>query len=269
MATYAIGDIQGCYQTFILLLNKIQFNPEQDELWLAGDLINRGEASLEVLEFALKYKKSIRCVLGNHDLHFLAVESGEHLARPKDTFQEILESPKREKIVKWLKKQPLMITDKKKGYVMSHAGLPPAWGFKQAQRYANEVTQYIQSNRADHFFAAMYGDTPAYWSDDHEGVSRLRYITNGFTRMRFCYANGELELKTKGAPGSQPPFLYPWYQLRKKKPKYNVLFGHWASLVGECDKPGYFALDTGCVWGRQLSALRLEDQHWFRVDSIE
>ena len=269
MATYAIGDIQGCYQTLIKLLNKIDFQPEKDQLWLAGDMINRGKDSLKTLEFILQNQSSIISVLGNHDLHFLAVESGAHLVRPKDTFSEIFNSPLRKKIVKWLVKQPLFHRDKTLKFIMSHAGIYPGWKLKEAEQYAKEVSKVIQSKEAIEFYFAMYGNTPSRWKDSLKGMSRLRFITNALTRMRFCYPDLRLNLDAKSAPGRQPAALKPWFELIDSPSKYRVLFGHWASLEGNCSKKGFYALDTGCVWGGQLSALRLEDRRWFRVKSVE
>ncbi len=269
MPTYAIGDIQGCYQTLVKLLNKVEFNPKKDQLWLCGDLVNRGPDSLETLTFLYGIRESVRCVLGNHDLHFLAVESGAHLPRPKDTFNEIFQSSKREKLVKWLRQQPLFIRDKSLNFAMGHAGLPPHWSVKQAERYAAEVSTFIRSKSALEFYFAMYGNKPNRWREKLSGLDRLRYITNALTRMRYCYPDGRLELTSKNSPGKQSKGLLPWFEIERRPSKYNIIFGHWASLQGKCDKPGLFALDTGCVWGGRLTALRLEDKKRFSVKSQE
>ena len=268
MATYAIGDIQGCYQTLQKLLKIIKFQPDSDTLWLAGDLINRGPNSLETLEFIYQYRNKIQCVLGNHDLHFLAIETGQRKANKKDTFDEILKSPNRSKLVKWLTKQPLFHFDKKLNFAMAHAGIPACWKIKQTLKYSQEVSDCIQSAHRNNFFANMYGNEPAIWNKKLAGVERLRYITNVLTRMRFCYPDGELELDCKVAPGNQPHGLIPWYELVGNI-DYNFVFGHWASMQGHCDRPHIFALDTGCVWGGKLTALRLEDKQLFSCDSID
>jgi len=269
MATYAIGDIQGCYQTLQKLLKLIKFKPEQDTLWIAGDLINRGASSLATLEFLYQYRKNIQCVLGNHDLHFLAVEAGQHKATPKDTFDEILDSPERKKLAKWLNKQPLFHYEPKLNVAMSHAGIPFGWTIKQAEQYSSEVNQYLQSEQRDNFFKQMYGDKPAVWNKKLKGINRLRFITNALTRMRYCYLDGELNLSYKVTPGKQPDGLVPWYELSGKNLDCDFVFGHWASLQNKCQLANVHALDTGCVWGGKLTALRLEDKQVFACDSVE
>lgn len=269
MATYAIGDIQGCYQTLQKLLNKIQFHPDKDTLWLAGDLINRGPDSLETLKFLYQHRDSVQCVLGNHDLHFLAVESGVRKATRKDTFDPILNSNMRKKLVFWLTRQPLLHLDKSLNFAMVHAGLLAQWKLKQSLKYATEVSNYIQSSERKLFFAAMYGDQPDRWDKKLGGLERLRFITNVLTRMRYVYADGSLELDYKGEPGTQPHGLIPWFEADIKIKKTNLVFGHWASLQGKCQPSNLFALDTGCVWGGYLTALRLEDKKLFSCRSVE
>lgn len=269
MPTYAIGDIQGCYQSLIKLLNKIDFDPSRDQLWLAGDLINRGSDSLETLTFLHQLKDSVKCVLGNHDLHFLAVESGASLPRPKDTFNRIFESPLRKKLVKWLTKQPLFYKDKDLKFAMTHAGFYPGWTLKQTESLATEVSEILKTKDSLEFYFSMYGNSPKVWSDKLDGVERLRFITNALTRMRFCTSDLSLDLEVKSSPDKSPSKLSPWFELIEPPKKYSMLFGHWASLEGRCPIKGIYALDTGCVWGGRLSALRLEDRQWFRVNSVE
>ncbi len=269
MATYAIGDIQGCYQTFQALLKKIQFSPDKDCLWLAGDMINRGKNSLQVLSFIYEHQEKIHCVLGNHDLHFLAVVSGAQNAKPKDTFDDILNSSKCDDLVNFLIKQPLFYYDKKLNFAMVHAGVPFDWNLKQTQAYSQEVSDYLQSNKRLDFFAKMYGDEPSQWKPSLSGIPRLRYITNALTRMRYCQANGQLELTLKTSPDQQAKNLIPWYELSKNQIDYNLVFGHWASLQGKCPIKNFYALDTGCVWNGQLTALRLDDKKLFACQSIE
>ncbi len=269
MATYAIGDIQGCYQTLQKLLKHIRFNPQQDQLWLAGDLINRGPDSLKTLEYVYQHKESIRCVLGNHDLHYLAVESGQHQATKKDSFDQLLNSPNRLELSQWLIKQPLMHFDQSLNFAMAHAGIYPGWSIEQALLLSSEVSKYLQSDNKKTFFQQMYGNLPTTWRDALSGIDRLRFITNAFTRMRYCYVDGALELTQKGTPGKQPVELFPWFELSANQIDCELIFGHWASLDGHCDKPNLHALDTGCVWGGKLTALRLEDKKLFSCDSIE
>jgi bis(5'-nucleosyl)-tetraphosphatase (symmetrical) len=269
MATYAIGDIQGCYQTLQKLLKQIKFDSEFDTLWIAGDLINRGANSLATLEFIYQYRNNIQCVLGNHDLHFLAIDAGQRNATKKDTFDEILNSPNRAKLTSWLMKQPLFHYDDKLNFAMSHAGIPNGWSIEQAKEYSSEVNNIIQSEQRDRFFHQMYGNLPAVWHHNLEGFDRLRFITNALTRMRYCYSGGELELSCKVTPGEQPNNLVPWYELSANKLDCSIVFGHWASLNGKCDQPNIHALDTGCVWGGKLTALRLEDKKLFACDSVE
>ncbi|MEW4367311.1 symmetrical bis(5'-nucleosyl)-tetraphosphatase [Aliikangiella sp. GXAS 306] len=269
MATYAIGDIQGCYRTFKKLLKKIDFHPGRDQLWLAGDLINRGPSSLKTLEYIYKYQDSIQCVLGNHDLHFLAIESGQHLSNKKDTFKKILLSPNRKKLVKWLKTQPLFYMDEQLEFAMVHAGVPADWSFRDAVDFSQEVSEAIQSKNSYRFFAQMYNNTPSKWKESLSGIKRLRFITNALTRMRYCFSDGSLELTCKVPPGEQPAELTPWFELPQNLNKGQLIFGHWASLMGQCPIPHYYALDTGCVWGRKLTALRLDDKTIFQCKNID
>lgn len=269
MATYAMGDIQGCYQTFIKLLNKIEFNFTSDQLWLVGDMINRGKDSLKVLEFIIEHQASIRCVLGNHDLHFLAVAHGVKQPTSKDTLNKVLKSAMLNEIVDYLLNQPLFYYDKKLDFAMVHAGIPINWSLKQVQSYANEVSEALQSKNKKHFFETMYGNHPKLWDEKLTDFYRLRYITNALTRIRCCEKNGALELKYKGPLKQKPKHLIPWYELSQSNIEYSLVFGHWASLEGKCPINNIYALDTGCVWGGKLTALRLNDQKAFSCHSIE
>lgn len=269
MSTYVIGDIQGCYQSFRKLLNKIEFNPNSDQLYLAGDLINRGPESLKTMQYILQHKDSIKCVLGNHDLHFLAVAHHCQPPHHKDSFQDILDSPDRHKIVYWLSQQPLAIHLKSLNSLIAHAGLPFCWSAKQAVEYSAEVSQVLQSSARYQYYVSMYGDQPDLWSKELMGVDRLRCITNAFTRMRFCQQDGRLELRVKCAPGRQPQHLVPWYKLSNSQYHGHIIFGHWAALQGEANQVKRHALDTGCVWGARLTALRLEDFQRISVKSVD
>ena len=269
MATYAIGDIQGCYQSFRKLLKKISFDSNNDHLWLAGDMINRGPNSLAVMEFILTNQNNVRCVLGNHELHFLAVANECHSANVKDTYFDILESSLKYPIMTWLSKQPLARYHRVHNVLMTHAGLLPSWSYQEALKYSKEVSQTLQSAGAYQYYLSMYGNLPDTWDDGLQGLDRLRFITNVFTRMRYCHSNGTLELNTKSTPGPENAHLFPWFELENSRYSGDIVFGHWASLMGKTSRKNVYALDTGCVWGQKLTALRLEDRQSFSVTSID
>ena len=268
MADYAIGDIQGCFQELQQLLVQCAFNPQQDTLWLAGDLVNRGPDSLSTLRFIHQLGPAARVVLGNHDLHLLAVYYGHSQCKRSDTLAEILAAPDGEALMTWLRQQPLLQQHSQLPYAMLHAGLHPHWSLAQAQQLSDEVQQILSGEDYDHFFRHMYGDQPAHWSDQLQGPTRWRVITNYFTRMRICTPAGQLDLKYKQAPGAEPQGFMPWYAVPgRRSADRTLLFGHWASLAGKADGYNVFALDTGCVWGGSLTALRLQDQKLFSVRS--
>lgn len=260
MATYAIGDIQGCLEPLQCLLKKIAFDPAKDKLWLAGDLINRGPDTLATLRYLYRLRDSITIVLGNHDLHFIAVYYGLRKSGKNDTLGELLIAPDRSDLVYWLRHQKLVHHDASLGYAMVHAGIPPQWTLQDALIRSREVETVLQSKNPESFLSGMYGNTPAIWSDQLTGVDRLRVITNYFTRMRFCNAQGELELQTKESADAAPSGFAPWFSfLQRKTRAEKIIFGHWAALEGKVNYPNVFALDTGCVWGGTLTAMRLED----------
>lgn len=257
MATYAIGDIQGCFDALEFLLEKISFNPRKDTVWFAGDLVNRGDKSLETLRYIKSLGDSAVCVLGNHDLTLLAISAGSKQVK-HHTMQDIFSAPDRDKLLKWLRHRPLLHHDKKLGYTMIHAGLPPQWDLPLAQHCAGEVEAVLRSDELPHFIEHMYGNKPKRWSDTLSGWGRLRFIINCFTRLRFCDVDGRLKLKYKGAPGSQPPEYLPWFELPGRKSRdMNIVFGHWSTL-GPCSTPGIYPLDTACLWGGDLTALRID-----------
>ena len=256
MAVYAIGDIQGCFDEFEALLEHINFNPRQDKLWLAGDLVNRGPRSLETLRFA--HRHNVVTVLGNHDLHLLASAYIPKHRKQKDPLAPILEADDGDRLLDWLRHQPLLHHDKTSGYTMIHAGLPPQWDLKTAKNSAGEVEQVLRSDNYTDFFKVMYGNKPGKWKSSLEGWDRLRFITNCFTRLRYCDDKGHLALEEKGPPGSQPKHLKPWFEWPQRKSRnMKIIFGHWSTL-GAYDAPGIHALDTGCLWGGTLTALRLD-----------
>lgn len=263
MSTYAIGDIQGCYEAFQRLLDTIAFDPAKDTLWLAGDLINRGPDSLSTMRLILSLQDNIVAILGNHDLHFLAASHNLRSLSRSDTLSELLNADDCYEFVEWLSHCPLLHHDKELGYAMVHAGIPPQWTLKQAKRYAREVEAVLQSDKRFRFYREMYGNEPSQWHDDLNGMARLRLITNYFTRMRFCSASGVLDLSNKQATSSDNR-MKPWFEHPERLTAHKrIVFGHWAALEGQCSAANAFALDTGCVWGGSLTAMRLEDQQLF------
>ncbi len=265
--TFAVGDIQGCYDSLRCLLDSVAFNPKKDQLWVVGDLVNRGPQSLATLRFLKDLGKHGKFVLGNHDLHLLAIASGKHEIRKHDTFADVLEAPDRDELLAWLRHQPLLYHDAKLGFTMVHAGIPPCWTLQQAQQLAAEVEQRLQGKKADNFFAHMYGDGPNCWDDKLTGTKRLRCITNYLTRMRFCTAAGELDLKDKGSTESSRPGYLPWFEHSKRRMQQDkIVFGHWAAIQGNAKPKNVYALDTGCVWGGKLTLLQLENEKLFSCD---
>lgn len=266
MATYAIGDVQGCFTELQQLLALIQFNLAKDCLWFTGDLVNRGPQSLDVLRFVKSLGDKQVTVLGNHDLHLIAVAYGVQTLKNEDTLREILDAPDGNELIEWLRYRPLIHIDKQHGFIMTHAGIAPCWNVKTAHALANEVETILRGKDTGSFLKSMYGDQPDQWDDALAGAPRLRCITNYFTRMRFCYADGRLDLTYKGEIAGKPADLMPWFMLPNQlSANQKLIFGHWAALSGKCDAPNMYALDTGCVWGNSLTALRLEDEKQFSV----
>jgi bis(5'-nucleosyl)-tetraphosphatase (symmetrical) len=266
MATYAIGDLQGCLAPLKSLLQVINFTPNKDTLWLTGDLVNRGPESLDTLRFIHTLRDSVVTVLGNHDLHLLAVAAKQRHASTSDTLDEILLAPDCEILLHWLRQQPLLHHDPKLNYTLVHAGIPPQWSLHQAKDRAQEVEAIIRSDKIDAFLQTMYGNTPNTWQPNLGETERWRVITNYFTRMRFCTADGELELDSKEGIHHSPDGYAPWFEhMSRKTDSDRIIFGHWAALEGEAHSENVFALDTGCVWGNAMTAMRLEDQEIFSV----
>jgi bis(5'-nucleosyl)-tetraphosphatase (symmetrical) len=261
MAIYAIGDIQGCYDQLIQLLEKISFNDDRDRLWFTGDLVNRGPQSLKTLRMVRAMGANAITVLGNHDLHLLAVAYKAGKPGKKDTLDDILNAPDRNKLLDWLRCRPLLHTDKALGVTMIHAGLHPHWSIKQAKSLAREVETVLCSDDHVTFYKHMYGDKPRLWSDELEGWTRLRFITNVFTRLRYCDAAGKISMSTKGAPGTQPRGLVPWFDVKNRHSRQSeIIFGHWSTLALVKNRPytNVYPLDTGCLWGGKLTAMRID-----------
>jgi bis(5'-nucleosyl)-tetraphosphatase (symmetrical) len=261
MTRYAVGDVQGCWEPLRCLLDQVGFDPSHDQLWSVGDIVNRGPSSLECLRFFASLGQAARVVLGNHDLHLLAVANSIRKVKRGDTLQPILDAPDRDELLGWLTRQPLFYRDPSADYAMVHAGLAPQWSLTQAQQLSDEVSTILQSDRLVEFLHNMYGDTPDTWSDSLQGMERLRTITNYFTRLRLCTASGTLDLKNKDEPDRAPPGFMPWFAVpARKSAGAKIIFGHWATLLGRAERSDVFALDTGCVWGHQLTLLNLESQ---------
>lgn len=273
MSTYAIGDIQGCQQELLNLLNAINFDPANDQLWFVGDLVNRGPASLDTLRFVRDLGTSAITVLGNHDLHLLAIAFTDTRPRKKDTLDSVLAASDCDELLDWLRRQRLLHHDPTVGYTLVHAGIAPHWDLRQAQDCATEVQAVLSGKHYREFFKHIYGNEPDTWNNKLEGLDRWRYTVNVLTRMRYCYPDGRLALGEKEPPGSQPRGLKPWFELKQRRNRdQKIVFGHWSTLrLSGVDYTVHnvFPLDTGCIWGGRLTALRLEDKKEFSVPSLQ
>jgi bis(5'-nucleosyl)-tetraphosphatase (symmetrical) len=268
MAVYAIGDVQGCYDELMRMLDQIHFDSASDQIWLAGDLVNRGPKSLEVLRLAKQLGDSCVSVLGNHDLHLLANAAGVvDFRHHMDTIQQVLNAPDCDELMSWLRQQPLFYRDAELDFSMVHAGLPPEWSVTEARERATEVESVLQSDDWRAFCTHMYGNKPKRWSKDLTGWDRLRYITNCFTRLRYCHEDGRLALKFKGAPEDKPLHQKPWFEMPGRVSQNDrIVFGHWSTLgVGRYGN--VFSLDSGAVWGETLTAVRIDQtpHEWVTV----
>jgi bis(5'-nucleosyl)-tetraphosphatase (symmetrical) len=270
MATYLVGDVQGCLTELKLILQQVDFSPEHDELWLTGDLVARGSESLETMRFVRKLGARAQTVLGNHDLHLLATASGLVKAKPKDQLNALLEANDRDELLDWLRHQPLVARHPRFEFFMTHAGIPPAWSTTEAALYASEVEAWLQSGDYQTLLKAMYGNEPSNWDAKLTGIDRCRYTINALTRMRYCdRKTGALDMTNKCGPGQmQDKRLRPWFELRSHHQDPPLIFGHWASLMGKTQTKDVFGLDTGCVWGNYLTLLRWEDKKRFVQGSV-
>ncbi len=261
MATWVIGDVQGCWGALKRLLGKLQFDPEADRLWFAGDLIGRGVQAEAVLDFVMGLGDRASCVLGNHDLNLLAIDAGLRRAKPSDRLDGILASSRRADYMAFLSRQPLILWSDKHDTLVSHAGLYPKWSIAKASALAEEVVCVLRSSRRVSFLENMYGDTPDIWSEHLTGWARLRFIANAFTRMRFVDGAGRLDLATKGGLESAARPWRPWFDWpNPDRGDTRVIFGHW-STVGRIKKNNVVGLDSGCVWGGELSAIQIDRDH--------
>lgn len=257
MALYAIGDVQGCYEPLVALLDKINFDSQRDRLWFTGDLVNRGPQSLAVLRLVAGLGERAVAVLGNHDLHLLAVAAGQAKLRPRDTLADVLSAPDREPLLAWLRERPLLHHDAEAGHVLVHAGVVPQWDLAQARDCASEAEAILRSEQHTQLYAHMYGDMPDRWNDELTGWDRLRFTINSFTRLRYCDATGRIDLTHKGPPGTQPVGWLPWFEASgRRTANERIIFGHWSTL-GIWDSDRVIGLDAGCVWGGMLAAIRV------------
>jgi len=265
MAIYAIGDIQGCYHAFRALLTRIHFDPKLDQLWLVGDLINRGSGSLNVLRWCYEHQDNVKVVLGNHDLHALVVFNGFAAAHRGDTLDALFTSDDCDVLLDWLRHQRLIYQED--NYLMVHAGLLPQWTAEQAMAYAGEVEAALQGDNYLDFLSDMYGNLPNSWSDTLTGKDRLRVLTNAMTRLRVCTPKGEMEFTFKGELEDVPAGFLPWFDVPTRATKNTlVIFGHWSAL-GLQQRENVYALDTGCLWGGQLTAMNIQTKAITQVES--
>ena len=259
MPVWAIGDLQGCLDPLDRLLERLHFDPARDRLWFCGDIVNRGPRSLGTLRRVKALGDRAVVVLGNHDLHLLAAANGNRKKlRRKDTLDDILDAPDREELIEWLRHRPVLHHDPETGYTMVHAGLPPEWDLSDAASAARELEACLRGPGHQDFLASMYGNLPDRWDAGLAGTERLRFITNCFTRLRYCRHDGRLDLGFKGAPAHAPDDVLPWFRIPgRRSADLKIVFGHWSTL-GSVPDAGVFPLDTGCVWGGRLTALRLD-----------
>ena len=267
MAIYAIGDLQGCHSALRRLLEKLDFSPAEDQVWFCGDLVNRGPDSLATLRYIKSLGDSAVTVLGNHDLHLLAAAAGVKKEK-ESSLAAILNAPDRDELLHWLRCKPLLYHDKKTNFSLAHAGIYPWWSLDEARERASELEQVLCDDDYEEFLFSMYGNRPDVWKDDLRSWERLRFICNAFTRMRYCFPDGKIDLKSKGPIGTQTWHTLPWFEIPERKTKQdNIAFGHWSTL-GLHQHPNIFPLDTGCVWGGRLTALKIdrENPQYIQID---
>lgn len=271
MAIYLVGDIQGCYVELCQLMNKVRFNLHQDQIWFTGDLVARGPDSLSTLRLIKSLGTSAKVVLGNHDLHLLAVYAGIKKAKANDKLGDLLGAVDVDDLMNWLAKQPLLLQLPNEQAFISHAGFPPQWQLNEAISQSEFVQQRLASKNRQYWLEQMYGNTPNKWRDANTDVEKFRYSVNALTRMRFCFSDGSLEFAEKLAPkdlsAELKANLTPWFDVNPQLDNIKWVFGHWASLEGKATHNNAYALDTGCVWGGKLTMLRWHDKQLFSVDA--
>lgn len=264
MAIYFIGDIQGCYSELRALLDKVNFNAATDQLWVAGDLVARGPDSYQTLKYLMSLGDSVKAVLGNHDLHLLAIYAGIKKAKRNDLLTELLTAPDVDQLIEWLAQQPLLRKLPDENVYLSHAGISPQWTIAQAEEMAEFAHKKIASPKRNKWLARMYGEKPNDWQKAKSSEEKFRYTVNAFTRMRYCTKSGKLDFNCKQAPEFAPSSLKPWYLLATNQlQKVSWVFGHWAALMGQTQQKSLYAIDTGCVWGGYLTLLRWDDKKVF------
>ncbi|QBY04867.1 symmetrical bis(5'-nucleosyl)-tetraphosphatase [Thalassotalea sp. HSM 43] len=270
MAIYLIGDIQGCHTELLQLVDKINFNAKKDQLWFCGDLVARGPDSLATLRYIKGLGKAAKTVLGNHDLHLIATYHGIGRVNKKDKLEELLNAKDCAELMDWLLQQPLVLQLPDADAYLSHAGLPPEWTPKKALKMSAFVQKKLQSKKRKKWLRDMYGDFPNKWQHAHSDIEKFRFTVNAMTRMRFCYQDGGLELNCKGSPQTnQNKHLQPWYEVQQNLANVDWIFGHWAALEGNTIAKNIHAIDTGCVWGGTLTALRWPDKKLFQVNAVK
>lgn len=267
MATYVIGDVQGCHATLMRLVQRLRFDPESDRLWFVGDLVNRGPQSLQVLRWVRDLGETATVVLGNHDLHLLALADGLRQAHPQDTLQQVLDAPDRDELIHWLRHRPLL--HRRPPYLMVHAGLLPCWTEELAAQAAQAVESALQGSEAAELLRWFQKGDAVVWNDNLQPAERLRVSLAALTRLRTCTRDGRLCLEYAGPPAEAPDDCHPWFSLPGRRSHDTVvLFGHWSRL-GLLQTPHAIGLDTGCLWGGTLSAIRLEDRQIFQEPAVE
>ena len=270
MSRYAVGDLQGCLKPLLCLLERVNFNPQRDQLWLVGDLVNRGPDSLDTLRYLYSIKDSLRITLGNHDLHCIALARGTTTRGRHPSLDALLNAPDCAELMHWLLQQALVLRSEDNLYLMSHAGIPSAWSSEQALALSQEVEAVLQGPKVGDFFRNMYGDEPRKWDANLQGYERLRAITNHLTRMRICDAQGQLELGFKGAAADIPAPYRPWFEWQPEDSRSETLiFGHWAALECATQREDIIALDSGCVWGRHMTMLNMDNREIYHCDCAD
>lgn len=270
MAIYLVGDIQGCHQELCQLMAKVSFDKSSDQIWFTGDLVARGPDSLDTLRMIKSLGNAAKVVLGNHDLHLLAVHAGIKRAKPNDKLTALLQAPDIVELTDWLAQQPLLLQLPNEQAFVSHAGFAPQWTITEAIEQSQLVQQKISSTQRNKWLALMYGSMPNSWCLAHTEEEKFRYSVNALTRMRYCFDDGSLEFEQKDSPQyNSHQQLQPWFALQSKLADTQWVFGHWASLEGHCEHPNAYALDTGCVWGGTLTMLRWQDKQLFSVPAIK
>lgn len=267
MTLYAVGDLQGSREPLELLLEAVKFDPSADQLWLAGDLVNRGKDSLGCLRLVIGLGEAARTVLGNHDLHLLALAHSDKPRKSNPDLDAILNAGDADELLDWLRQQPLLLEDSTRKLLLTHAGIPPNWSDQQAIARARELEAVLADpHKFNDFIQNMYGNEPNVWSDDLTGLDRWRYITNAFTRMRFCGPGGELDFDNKEGPDAPPKGMKPWFEWPANR-QHTLLFGHWAALMGKTGNDDIIALDTGYVWDNYLTLMNMDSGERWQCDT--